>query len=146
MGIGAKLIRENTVAVNELYLLLSNNLSNTDWNNYASGHQERMNNINTVLKSDGGKETVEALIKRIGEAQEKANLEASDARDKDHAYRKKHPFKNFFSANYNEHHQTFHRNMNSIHTLEILRSELAAALRLMNVIELSGLSNKPKLG
>lgn len=146
MATGSKLLTENDAAVNSLYQLLSDNLYNTYWKNYASGHQERMNNINTVLKSDGGKATIEALIQMIDQTREAATLIANAEKAKDKEFRKKHPFKNFFSSEMNEHYKICVTKRNFVMTLDTIKSELVAALRLVNVIELSGLSNKPKVG
>lgn len=146
MATGKKLTAENNAAVTTLYQLLSDNLHNTYWKNYALGHQERMNNINTVLRSDGGKATVEALIELINQTREAAILIANVERAKDKEFRKKHPFKNFFSLDVNEHRQICDNKRSFVQTLDTIKGELVDALRLVNVVELSGLSNKPKVG
>lgn len=147
MTAGNKLVTTNEAAADGLLQLLHRNLVNTPWNNYTLGHQERMTIINKVLQSDGGKTTVETLIKMMETSLQTLNLQATEEKARYKAECKKHPFKDFFSVTYyRNQRKSFNNTTILISNLSTIKTELVAAISLVNVIELSGLSNKPKVG
>jgi len=131
----------------QLYQLLADNYYRHAYVSkraYESGHQERMDSINKVLENDGGGITVNAAIKLVDGYLTEANREIDKAKVEYRDHKKKHPVKFFFGDMVYE--QCRQRVRNSQYTQESLdniKRELVAAMRLNNVIEQSRYSKSP---
>ena|SRR3990167_1119702 len=132
---------EYSAAVIDLCHLLKENLHKFWYGPSKVGFRQREEIIKQVLASDGGKETLDNSIKYIDSYIQKIK----DAKTRSDAADKKHPFLHLFKPA-SEDKQYYRHHQPEILYFRGVREEISTIYRVANVIELSGLANKPKVG